>query len=360
MPNKVIVMLVGALLGIGCGGGPFAPEDGSGGSPRNDEPPASSVAVNGPAPHVLPTIPARAAALAARAPAAAVPAMSPNGIDYHGGPVIRAPIVFYIWYGAWTNNTAPDILTDFAKDVGGSPYFDINAGYGDASGPILDSVVYGGSTSAGFTHGTSLTDDAITQIVADALTSGALPIDPEGIYYVLTPADVAVDGFCSAFCGWHTHATIAGTDIKLAFVGNPDACPGDCEAQTTSPNGNAGADGMASIIAHELNATASDPDINAWFSGALPEIDENADKCAWTFGQEYQVPAPPTAAAATARANTHLGDRDYLIETNWLNANGGACANGVLKATTAASEKQHRTIELVNANISSQTPPPGS
>ena len=35
--------------------------------------------------------------------------------------------------------------------------------------------------------------------------------------------------------------SIAGADIKYAFVGNPDRCPSACSAQTISPNGNAGA-----------------------------------------------------------------------------------------------------------------------
>ena len=72
---------------------------------------------------------------------------------------------------------------------------------------------------------------------------------------------------------------------------------------------------MASIIAHELEEAASDPDLNAWYdtSGA-----ENADKCAWTFGSTY--------SSGGALANIHLGTRDYLIQQNWVNASGGYCA----------------------------------
>ena len=133
--------------------------------------------------------------------------------------------------------------------------------------------------------------------------------------------DVSADvnetsGFCTQYCGWHTRGTISGTDIKYAFIGNPDRCPSACQAQTVGPNGNAGADGMASIIAHELEEAVTDPDLNAWYDSRGME---NADKCAWTFGSVYLLPNG-------AYANMVLGGLNYLIQRNWVNASGGYCA----------------------------------
>ena len=73
---------------------------------------------------------------------------------------------------------------------------------------------------------------------------------------------------------------------------------------------------MASVISHELEETTTDPDLNAWYDrrGA-----ENADKCAWTFGTTYSV-------VNGSVANMKLGGLDYLIQRNWVNANGGYCA----------------------------------
>jgi hypothetical protein len=125
---------------------------------------------------------------------------------------------------------------------------------------------------------------------------------------VLTSSDVHKSGFGTSYCGWHSHATISGSDIKYGFIGDPSVqYPNNCGAQITGPNGNSGADAMASIIAHELEEETTDPDLNAWYdkSGA-----ENADKCAWTFGTEYTT-------ANGAKANVHLGSRDYLIQQNW-------------------------------------------
>jgi hypothetical protein len=81
-------------------------------------------------------------------------------------------------------------------------------------------------------------------------------------------------------------------------------------------SGNAGADGMASIIAHELEESVTDPDLNAWYDHRGME---NADKCAWTFGSTYTV-------NNGALANMKLGNRNYLIQQNWVNAAGGYCA----------------------------------
>lgn len=244
---------------------------------------------------------------------------SSNGISYHGGPLIlNTTNVYYIWYGTWGTNTAPSILDNFAAYIGGSPYFNINTTYYNGSNVhVSNSVKPVKSATDSGSQGTALSDAGVQAVVANAINSGALPKDTNGVYFVLTSADVnETSGFCTQYCGWHTHGTISGSDIKYSFVGNPDRCPSACEWQTTSPNGNAGADGMASIIAHELEEAVTDPDLNAWYD---TRGRENADKCAWTFGQTYTT-------ANGALANMNLGGMNYLIQQNWVNASGGYCA----------------------------------
>ena len=242
-----------------------------------------------------------------------------TGISYHGGPVILGTTsVYYIWYGNWGGNAAPTILTDLAAAIGGSPYFNINTTYYDGTGAhVANSVHYAGSTTDAYSHTANLSDLGVQGVVSDAITSGRLPKDTNAVYFVLTSADVnETSGFCTQYCGWHTSGNIGGSDIKYAFVGNSARCPSACEWQTTSPNGNEGADGMANVIAHELEEAVTDPDLNAWYDrGGL----ENADKCAWTFKPTY-------TAANGSTANMKLGARDYLIQRNWLNQGGGRCA----------------------------------
>jgi hypothetical protein len=242
-----------------------------------------------------------------------------NGINYHGGPLILGTTnVYYIWYGNWADNSATTILTDLASNIGGSPYYNINTTYYDGSNEhVTNSVTYARSTTDTGSAGKSLSDSAIQGVVSSAITSGRLPKDTNGVYFVLTSADVtASSGFCTQYCGWHTHGTIDGSDIKFAFIGNPDRCPSACSAQSTGPNGNAGADGMASILSHELEEAVTDPDLNAWYDRSGQE---NADKCAWTFGTTYST-------SNGALANMKLGTRDFLIQRNWVNASGGYCA----------------------------------
>ena len=242
-----------------------------------------------------------------------------NGIAYHGGPLILGTTnAYYIWYGNWNGNTATTILTDLASNIGGSPYFNINTTYYNGSNVhVSNSVHYAGSTTDSYSQGTALSDSGVQAVVSSAIGAGRLPKDTNAVYFVLTSADVnETSGFCTQYCGWHTHGAIGGSDIKYAFIGNPDRCPSACAAQTIGPNGNAGADGMASIISHELEEAVTDPDLNAWYDR---RGQENADKCAWTFGTTYTV-------ANGSDANMKLGSRDFLIQQNWVNASGGFCA----------------------------------
>jgi phosphate-induced protein 1 len=220
---------------------------------------------------------------AARAGTAAAPATG-NGIDYHGGPIILGTTnIYYIWYGNWSGNNAPavSILTNLAQHIGGSPYFNINTTYSNAAGTaVSNSVAFAGSATDNYSRGTSLSDNDIATIVTSAISTGGLPKDQNGVYFVLTSPDVReTSGFCTIYCGWHTDGAILAADIKYAFIGDADQCPSACAAQSPGPNSTTGPDAMASIVAHELEEAVTDPDLNAWYDSAG---NENADKCAWT------------------------------------------------------------------------------
>ncbi len=243
-----------------------------------------------------------------------------NGINFNGGPVmVNTTHAYVIWYGSWTS-AKTSIITSFLSSVGGSPYFNINTTYYNAANTkVQNSVTFTGSTTDSYSQGASnLSDTAIKNIVANALSSGRLPSDPDGVYFVLTSSDVSKSGFLTSYCGWHTYATIGTANIKYSFVGDPSgANVSSCAEQTTSsPNGDIGADAMVSVVAHELEEAVTDPNLNAWYDNRGYE---NADKCAWTFGTTYN-------ATNGSKANMKLGGRDYLIQRNWVNASGGYCS----------------------------------
>jgi hypothetical protein len=251
-----------------------------------------------------------------------------NGISYHGGPVMRAnPVnVYFIWYGNWTNGASHsdrqstvnlmDTLFGPTRGIGGSSYFKINATYSDTVGHPSGNIALVASASDNYGRGKQLSDDDIQSIVSSAINSRGLPKDANGLYFVLTASDVAeTSGFCTKYCGWHTSSTISGTDIRYAFVGNPDHCPAACEMQVASPNGDSGADGMASIMVHEASEAVTDPDLNAWYDAAG---NESADKCAWKFG-------PVTGAIGHGAYNQTFGTYNWLIQMEWENSRGGGC-----------------------------------
>jgi hypothetical protein len=272
-----------------------------------------------------------------------------NGIEYNGGPVMLGPHnVYFIWYGNFSGNIALTILPDLINGFGGSQYFNINTTYGDASANIANTASLAGQTFDNYSQGIALNSTTLNNVLLLPFNKGTFPVDPNGIYFVLTSPDVTLtfppapngspQGFCTAFCGFHTFRTltngITSTDISVAFVGDPATqCPrghpgGTCSPQTLSPNGNEGADAMASVMAHELNETVTDPKGNAWFH--TDTAGENGDLCNFKYGTAT-VPLDFSStflALNGAHADIVLSGRQFLIQSNWLNANGGGCAMG--------------------------------
>src|SRR5437763_873788 len=246
-----------------------------------------------------------------------------NGIDYHGGPVMLGPHnIYFIWYGNWSGNTATTILPDLINGLGGSSYFNTNTTYGDNNNNIANTATMAGQIFDNYSQGTALGTGGVQAAVTDALNAGSLPSDSNGIYLVLTSPDVTEGNFCVTYCGYHTARIINGTNIKFGFVGNPATqCPSTaqtrCSIQSATPNGNEGADAMANVMAHEINETVTDPDLNAWFSGNTGG--EVGDLCNFNFGNPFLAPN-------AALANITLNGRNFLIQQNWVNDSKGFCA----------------------------------
>lgn len=297
-------------------------------------------------------------------------------MTYYGGPVMVSPVnVYFIWYGNWTDPKTAPILEDLIKGMGNSAWYQINTGYWQQATPqawqsdggadagyskkvhfsqhkngptsdggavdagppapvpskyVTNSVNFLKSVYVGYTHGVTLQDADITTIVSETIQTGKIPPDPDAVYFVLTSADVTesdgFSGFCSDYCGWHGNHRILGLDIKLAFIGDTGSCQW-CSLQTNyaeagitnSPNDDWSADSMASVIAHELSESVTDPDPNTVGAWQDDFGEENADKCAWTFGQPY-----PTENHSAA--NVPIGNRNFMIQQNWvLEADGGHC-----------------------------------
>lgn len=328
MRSRHLLTIVLVSAASACGASPGEEGDFDKSSGQEIESTTQSLRV-GPRVHRLKGTPEPSAALPSARPSAglALPSgvTTGNGISYGGGPVMSGTVnVYYIWYGDWVGSSTVGILTDLAQGISGSEWMNMNSTYGDNTGHTAATAIrFAGSTNDNYSQGRNLTGDGIGVVVNTAITSGRLPRDTNGVYFVLSSRDVtqsdAFGAFCAGYCGWHTHQVFTGSDIKYAFVGDPTPCLSTCTHQpTNSPNGNPAADGMASVLAHELTETITDPVFNGWVNGNT----ENGDLCAWSFGGTSLAPNG-------SQMNAHLGARDYLLQQNWVNASGGYCGNRI-------------------------------
>jgi hypothetical protein len=239
-------------------------------------------------------------------------------ILYHGGPVMANPTNLYvIYYGSFTA-TQHAILDNFLQNVGGSGAFNVNVEYTDGSGnPVANILNYSPTTNSfndAYSLGTSLSGAFDTTIIHNAIANGHLPSDVNGIYILTISPDVALPK--SVWCAYHTHSSniVVGQDIKYAVAPDPPqallaSCSGNVAnfGDTTSPNGDIGMDAVADDLIHELSETATDPDLNAWFT---KNGQENGDLCNFVYGATFLAPNG-------SHANHVFGTRNYLVQTIW-------------------------------------------
>jgi hypothetical protein len=257
-------------------------------------------------------------------------------VTYHApGTIMANPNSYVIWYGNWdanscsapsgTNSTA-SIIKDLVTNIGGTPWNAINATYyqivDGKKTYVSNSIKYSGCAVDSGSLGLSLdgpTGPQVSDVVKRAISREKLPNDVNGVYLVLVASNVNVNGFLTTFCGYHSAFVNRNTVLKYSFIGDPSASLGSCISQIiVSPNGNVVADGMASVLAHELVEPISDPLGYSWFDDIGME---NADKCAWTYGAAVK-------AADGSFSNMTIGGRKYLIQQN-VAANTNVCVSSV-------------------------------
>lgn len=249
-----------------------------------------------------------------------------NGINYNNNAsvMLGKPNVYLIWYGDFSGSNTIEIVTKFVTDLGGTPWYNIQTTYWQWQTVgglqfISNALNYGGSSADPLmAYNKSLADSSIYYIVRNAITTGQLPLDANGVYLVMTAKDIKMaSGFCTNYCGWHTAASMSGIVMKYGMIGDSSTqCPRGCMSQSNvSPNNNPTADAMISVVAHEIAEAVSDPRVNGWLDNTGYE---NCDKCAWNFKNQYTLPNG-------ARANMNIKGRDYLVQNNFVNDKGGYC-----------------------------------
>jgi len=265
-----------------------------------------------------------------------------NGISYHGGPVLQSGtnVVAVYWASSpiYVGGPAPghgpgssdaSLVGQFLRALGGSAYFNINSTYTDGSGQAIANVVnytgYWANNSNVPSNGQNVSDAQMLSMLSSGFASGALTYDANTLYAIFTAGTVNLGGgFGSQYCAYHWYGTVntlsGAKTVRYAAMPYDHAYSGSCDVFTSWGPANGsfdpGADAEVNTLAHETEETTTDEFGSAWYD---TRGNENADKCAWTFGSTFTT-------SGGGRANVSLGGKNFLIQQNWVNANGGGCS----------------------------------
>ncbi len=265
-----------------------------------------------------------------------------SGIFYHGGRVLLAgPNVAAIYWASgqvYTGGPTPGTYGDpsadgslvgyFLKNLGGSPYFNINSTYTDGAGQNIANAVnysqYWANNEYSVPSGSaSVSDAAMLSMLQYGFEHGRLTYDPNTVYAIFTAGTVNLGGgFGTQYCAYHTSATVTinGVSTRVLYAAMPYdyAYPSACTASAASPNNDPGADAEVNTLAHETEEATTDADLNAWYDR---QGYENADKCAWKWGTVLYT-------QSGAPYNITVGGLPFLVQMNWINQGSGGCRNG--------------------------------
>jgi hypothetical protein len=217
------------------------------------------------------------------------------------------------------------LIGTFLRNLGGSPYFGINATYYNGSNQyVVNAVEYTSYWATGSdvaAPSASPTDADMVALIQSGINLGRIAFDPNTVYAIFTGQGINLGGgFGTQYCAYHTHGTVSAngasrTALYAAMPRNQNF-PSACTSGLASPNADVAANSEVNTLAHEIEETTTDELGTAWFDRRGYE---NADKCAWTWGTTQ-------TAANGGVYNMILGGAPFLVQRNWKNSGSGGCA----------------------------------
>lgn len=236
---------------------------------------------------------------------------------YHGGAVMTAAAqaTAIFWGASWPGYSGDKIsgIDSFYTGVGGTSYLGTTGEYTDSSGAhVYNGLSYSGhAIDSNPASSKAPSTSTVLGVVAATLSANSQSPVENGYYPVYSDQPRGHANYCA----WHSWGTINGTLVQFAFFFNLDGDRG-CDPQDSYGDGHSqGLAALGNVSGHELSETVTDRHGDAWYdsSGA-----ENADKCAWTFGN----------SPIFFKTNSS----SWKIQGNWSNtvhdAGGGASYNG--------------------------------
>lgn len=251
---------------------------------------------------------------------------------YHQGNVIHRLTVYLIFWlpsdytfePGGSSDHFEQLMAQYFKDVGGTPFYNIlSQYYDDQGGPVRNVVTLGGTyvdtqpyPQAGTPSDPLLDGHIVHEInhVID-LKKGAWISDDEHMFFLFTGYNVqecsgqtSSDGCTfqhntgNDFCAYHSNSF--SNNLTYAYIPVVDGCLDVPTAQT--PNNDMIADAVISTVSHEQFEAVSNPTLGGWFDGTASE-GEMADKCVRRYG-----PVGDDGGNVTL-ANGHR----YIMQEEW-------------------------------------------
>jgi hypothetical protein len=205
-------------------------------------------------------------------------AAPPPNLSYRGGPLLAAPEVFTVFWGAaWQHASQSTLVTQLNKffdDILVSPLIDQLAEYDVGTYKIRHGKRTGSITLATPALHHSVTDSAIQHMLQQEIATSAKFPQPSAntLYFVYLPPGVAVvqggGRSCQVFCGYHND--ING---QIFYAVMPFANCGGCKGPLKT------LDALTTTSSHELCEAITDAiPGQGWYDDVHGEI---GDICAW-------------------------------------------------------------------------------
>lgn len=208
-----------------------------------------------------------------------------GALSYHGGPILKRPILFVVYWGFTGNDPSNEMpyLTNFLTGVGGSPWNQTNHQYYQ----IVNSLTQHIANETGQLHGTwvDMTNSVPTspsdgQIRAEAANAEAhFGFNKNASYVVATPHGHNTPGFGSSFCAYHGATSAGGHTISYTNLPYMTDAGRNCGEDFVNPAPGGNLDGVSIVEGHEYSESQTDPQLSAWWDNGNGE--EIGDLCAW-------------------------------------------------------------------------------
>jgi hypothetical protein len=204
-------------------------------------------------------------------------------LKFHDGTVLHnAKTAAIFWGPEWQDATTEKWIgiNSFLTGFGGSTYAGLANEYGDSAGLLTTAGQYQGyyndfSIAGDGTHLQSVIDEVCNVV-------GGSP-DKDTIYIVFSSTLSKLKNSCgyhtAGYCGNNTNNPY----VQAAFIPNLDEA--SCNPYDYQSGHSRGLASIASVTAHEIMETITDPLFMGWFDSSN-EVGEIGDKCAWAFPKE--------------------------------------------------------------------------